>query len=263
MLGSYRNYHLSLQEDQDHTAFGPTSSPMVIQQIQYRDEGLNNFYGELLWKSPEDQRLTWMAGVDYFNETFTFQRIFSGSVDFNLLNQSAFGSPGYTYGNLLCSFLMLGNPGTGPGQDPNGGYAGGCEATPAGPGNPGAPGLPGAASGGSFPYNFPNIGVQSGANAFGGPGQWDRHEVDVGFCHFDLQNHRLSEHHGRSSLGSDAKAPQLFAGTGAGIWRNGAGIYVSRSTFRADFRSVHRRADGYLRQCRAQREHSVQDQRYG
>ena len=157
LLGAYRNYHLHLQEDQDHTAFGPTYSPMVLQQIQYRFEGMHNFYGELLWKSPDNQPLTWMAGVDYFNETFTFQRIFDGSVDFNLLNTPAFG-PGFTYGNLLCSFLMAGN-------DPPGSYDGGCEGTPGV-----APGLPGAGLNGQFPYNFPNIGVQSGANAFGGPG---------------------------------------------------------------------------------------------
>lgn len=165
LQAQYRNYHNSLQEDQDHTAFNPTAYPMMIQQVQYRDEGLNNFYGQLIWKSPEDQPLTWMAGADYFNETFTFQRIFAGTVDFNLLNDPAFG-PGYTYGNLLCSFLMLGNPAT------DGNYSGGCEATPPGPGNPGAPGLPGAGPNGTYPYHFPNIGVQSGANAFGGPGSY-------------------------------------------------------------------------------------------
>jgi len=70
-------------------------------------------------------------------------------VNFNLLN-TPFAGPGFTYGNLLCSFLMA------P-------YDGGCE------GYGGSPGLPGAGTG-KFPYLFPDIGVQSGANAFGLPG---------------------------------------------------------------------------------------------
>jgi iron complex outermembrane recepter protein len=150
---AYRNYHLNLQEDQDHTPFGPDSSPMVLKQVQYRQESLNNFYGQLLWKSPDDQPLTWIAGVDYFDETFNFSRVFAGTVNFNLLNTPAFG-PGFTYGNLLCSFLMA------P-------YDGGCESFTSGSYT--APGLPGAGAG-QFPYTFPNIGDQSGGNAFGAPG---------------------------------------------------------------------------------------------
>ncbi len=149
LQGAYRNYHLFLQEDQDHTAFGPETFPMDIQQVQYRNERLHNFYAQLLWKSPSDRKFTWIVGADYFNETFVFDRIFAGTVDFNLLN-TPFGGPGFTYGNLLCSFLMA------P-------YDGGCE------GDGGSPGLPGAGTG-QFPYLFPNIGVQSGGNAFGLPG---------------------------------------------------------------------------------------------
>jgi iron complex outermembrane receptor protein len=146
---AYRNYHLYEQEDQDHTGFGPDSFPMDVQQVQYRNEGLHNFYVDLLWKSPADQKFSWIAGADYFNETFKFDRIIAGSTDFNLLNTPLEG-PGFTYGNLLCSFLMA------P-------YDGGCEAYG------GSPGLPGAGTG-KYPYTFPNIGVQSGANAFGLPG---------------------------------------------------------------------------------------------
>jgi iron complex outermembrane receptor protein len=156
LLTSYRNYHMSEEDDWDHTAFSPTTNPGMIQQIQYRNEGLHQFYGELLWKSPENQRFTWLGGVDYYNEVYTFDRIFTGSVDFNLLNNLV--SPGFSYGNLLCSFLMAGN-------NPPGSYDGGCEGTP-----PTSPGLPGAGPNGQFPYNFPNAGVQSGANAFGAPG---------------------------------------------------------------------------------------------
>jgi iron complex outermembrane receptor protein len=152
LQGAYRNYHLFLQEDQDHTAFGPDSGPAVIQQIQYRHESLNNFYGQLLWKSPDDLRLTWMAGADYFDETFNFSRIFDGTVNFNLLNTPF--APGFNYGNLLCSFLMA------P-------YDGGCEGYSSG--GKSSPGLPGAGAG-QYPYTFPNIGDQSGANAFGAPG---------------------------------------------------------------------------------------------
>ncbi|HEY1709560.1 MAG TPA: TonB-dependent receptor [Rhizomicrobium sp.] len=157
LQGAYRNYVLHLQEDQDHTAFSPATNPMMIQQIQLRDEQLHNGYGQLIWKSPDDQRLTWMAGVDYFDETFRFDREFVGTINFNLLNNPAFG-PGFTYANLLCSFLMAGNP--------TGSYNGGCEGTPA----LGFPGLPGAGANGQFPYNVPNIGLQSGGNAFGAPG---------------------------------------------------------------------------------------------
>ncbi|MEI9994332.1 MAG: TonB-dependent receptor [Rhizomicrobium sp.] len=146
---AYRNYHLNLQEDQDHTAFGPTYDPSVaFRQVQYRDESLHNFYTQVLWKSNSDQKLTWMAGADYFNETFRFDRVLAGSVNFNNLNTEL--APGYTYGNLMCQFLM--SP-----------YDGGCE------GNATSPGLPGAGAG-QYPYTFPNIGVQSGANAFGAPG---------------------------------------------------------------------------------------------
>lgn len=157
LLAAYRDYHLAEQEDWDHTAIAPTAGPMVVQQIQYRNEGMHNVYGELVWRSPENQPLTWIAGADYFDETFRFTRIFAGSVDFNLLNLPAFG-PGYTYANLLCSFLMPGF---------NGGFFGGCDGTPP----PHAlPGLPGVPLGGTYPYTVPNLGVQSSANAFGGPG---------------------------------------------------------------------------------------------
>jgi iron complex outermembrane receptor protein len=158
LQGAYRNYHLFSQEDQDHAAISPDSAPGVFQQIQVRQESLNNFYGQLLWKSPDDQRLTWMAGVDYFDETFDFSRIFKGTVDTNLLNAAApaaFGlPPGSTYANLMCAFLMA------P-------YNGGCGGFSSG--GKSAPGLPGAGAG-MWPYNFPNIGDQSGANAFGAPG---------------------------------------------------------------------------------------------
>ncbi len=147
--GAYRNYHLYLQEDQDHTAFGPETFPMDIQQVQYRNERLHNFYGQLLWKSPTDQKFTWIVGADYFNETFVFDRIFVGTLDVNLLN-TPFSSATFDYGNLLCSFLMA------P-------FDGGCEADGA------SPGLPGAGTG-KFPFVFPSIGVQTAGNAFGLPG---------------------------------------------------------------------------------------------
>lgn len=149
LLAAYRDYRLNLQEDQDHTAFGPNTFPMDIMQVQLRDENLHNYYVEGLWRSPSNQPFSWIAGADYFDETFAFDRIFTGSVNFNLLN-TPFAGPNFTYGNLLCSFLMA------P-------YDGGCE------GFGGSPGLPGAGAG-SFPYLFPNIGVQSGGNAFGLPG---------------------------------------------------------------------------------------------
>lgn len=149
LVGAYRDYHLNLQEDQDHTAFGPDSFPMDLMQVQYRDESLQNVYVEGLWKSPADRPFSWIAGIDFFDEHFGFDRIFAGSVNFNLLN-TPFAGPGFTYGNLLCSFLMA------P-------YDGGCEGAGA------SPGLPGAGAG-QFPYLFPNIGVQTGANAFGLPG---------------------------------------------------------------------------------------------
>ncbi|HEV2364304.1 MAG TPA: TonB-dependent receptor [Caulobacteraceae bacterium] len=151
---AYRNYHLYLQEDQDHTAFGPETFPMDIMQVQYRNERMHNFYVDVLWKSPADQRLSWILGADYFNEAFKFDRIFAGSVDFTKLN-TPFAGPGFTYGNLLCSFLMA------P-------YDGGCEAYKGSPGEPGA-------GAGSFPYLFPAIGIQSGGNAFGLPGS----EIDT------------------------------------------------------------------------------------
>ncbi len=146
---AYKNYHLFEQEDQDHTGFGPNSFPMDVMQVQYRNEKLHNFYVDVLWKSPSDKPFTWILGADYFNESFKFDRILAGSVNFNLLNTPLAG-PGFTYGNLLCSFLMA------P-------YDGGCEGTG------GSPGLPGAGAG-QYPYTFPNIGVQTGANAFGLPG---------------------------------------------------------------------------------------------
>ena len=129
LMSAYRDYHLALQEDWDHTAIAPAAGPMVTQQIQYRNEGMHNFYSELIWKSPDDRALlAWLSGADYFSKSFRFTRIFAGSIDFNLLNAPAFGA-GYTYGNLLCSFLMPGNDGN---------YDGGCD------GNS-ATGLPGSA----------------------------------------------------------------------------------------------------------------------
>jgi len=171
LLTSYRNYHLSLQEDQDHTAIGPDFGPMAQQSIQYRDEGMDNFYGEFVWKSPDNQPLTWIAGVDYFHETFRFDRIFAGTVNFTLLNTPAFG-PNYTYGNLLCSFLMAGFDGH---------FDGGCDGTPSPPFPTPFPGLPGAGPTGAYPYLFPNIGDQSAANAWGAPGSGIKTRGIAGF----------------------------------------------------------------------------------
>ncbi|MDE2463837.1 MAG: TonB-dependent receptor [Alphaproteobacteria bacterium] len=142
---SYRNYHLNLIEDNDQTPFDPTSGPAIQQTAQIRKESLNNYYVNLLWRSPAHQTISWIGGVDYFNEHFGFVREFPGSVDFNLLNQTF--APGFTYMNLLCSAYLY------P-------YDGGCA------------GLPGVPAGGSFPYYVPNIGVQTAVNAFGTPGSY-------------------------------------------------------------------------------------------
>ena len=143
LQSSYRNYHLFLTEDNDQTPFGPNYGPAVQQTAQLRHESLNNYYFNLLWRSPVHQKVSWIAGVDYFNEHFSFVREFQGSVNFNLLNNTF--APGFTYMNLLCSAYLY------P-------YSGGCQ------------GLPGVPAAGSYPYTVPNIGVQSSVNAFGAPG---------------------------------------------------------------------------------------------
>jgi iron complex outermembrane receptor protein len=91
LLAAYRNYSLDSTEDQDYTALKATQGPIVLEQLMTRDESVENMYGEIVWNSPEDQRLTWVAGVSYFHEEFDFSRLIATSLSFNFLG--GFGFP--------------------------------------------------------------------------------------------------------------------------------------------------------------------------
>jgi iron complex outermembrane receptor protein len=84
LLASYRDYHLTGIEDQDFTALEPdTFFPnfLYLQQVLHRKEAVRDFYIEGLWTSPQNQPVTWIGGVSYFNETFDFSRILEVSAD--------------------------------------------------------------------------------------------------------------------------------------------------------------------------------------
>ncbi|HEX2594270.1 MAG TPA: TonB-dependent receptor [Rhizomicrobium sp.] len=109
LLASYRDYHLKGIEDQDATGLTPDASDPVakyyLQQVLHRDEGVKDFYVEGLWTSPQDQPITWIGGVSYFDETFDFSRIFQTSADLGDL--LGFGPPIVSTG-----YFGLPNPGT-------------------------------------------------------------------------------------------------------------------------------------------------------
>ncbi len=85
LLASYRDYHLKGIEDQDYTALTPVAGTfpddLYLQQVLNRNEGVDNYYVEGLWTSPQDQPITWIGGVSYFHEKFNFARIFQTTAD--------------------------------------------------------------------------------------------------------------------------------------------------------------------------------------
>jgi iron complex outermembrane receptor protein len=83
LLAAYRNYKLESLEDQDYTALDPSDGPFVLRQAMARDEAIENVYGELVWSSPQDQKLTWVAGASYFWEKFDFARVIETDLDFS------------------------------------------------------------------------------------------------------------------------------------------------------------------------------------
>ena len=97
LLAAYRNYSLDSTEDQDYTALDPSDAPIVLRQEMVRDESVENVYGEIVWTSPSDQRLTWIAGASYFHEKFDFSRVIETTIDFDLIGiplgvQTAYGA---------------------------------------------------------------------------------------------------------------------------------------------------------------------------
>ncbi len=89
LMASYRDYKLDGIEDQDQSTVDPAAAFLNLKQVLTRDEGVKDFYVEGLWTSPQDQPVTFMAGVSYFDETFDFARTFITSLDLTV-----FGSPG-------------------------------------------------------------------------------------------------------------------------------------------------------------------------
>lgn len=106
LLAAHREYELNGTEDLDGTTFGPETSPFNVRQVQNRAEAINNDYVELLWVSPEDQRLSWVAGISYFDETFDFNRTLISTVHSDLLDffiggfYAGGGVPGIYSGNF-------------------------------------------------------------------------------------------------------------------------------------------------------------------
>jgi iron complex outermembrane receptor protein len=85
LIASYRDYHLKGTEDQDQSTVDPAAAFLNLKQVLDRKEGLRDFYAEALWTSPQDQPITWLAGVSYFNETFDFARTFTTSLDLDYI----------------------------------------------------------------------------------------------------------------------------------------------------------------------------------
>ena len=89
LLASYRNYQLQSLADQDGGA-----NPALKQLIRrYEDD--DAYYVSAQWLSRSDQRLTWVAGVDFFHEDFGLVRPVTcdgGSCTFSLA-QTQFDLP--------------------------------------------------------------------------------------------------------------------------------------------------------------------------
>ena len=102
LLLAYRNYKLASTEDQDYTALPPTAGPFTLQQTLFRNEAIENVYGEIVWSSPQDQALTWVAGLSYFHERFDFSRVIQTNLDFSSLGFLGLPPIGVqtAYGNL-------------------------------------------------------------------------------------------------------------------------------------------------------------------
>lgn len=88
LIASYRDYEYNSVEDQDFTGLDPLDGPGVLDQRLERDEDVSSTYVELLWTSPDDQSLRWVAGLSYFNEEFDFARLLPVTV-----NLTPFGIP--------------------------------------------------------------------------------------------------------------------------------------------------------------------------
>lgn len=96
-LSSYRDYHLDAMEDGDRTDLSASSYPLTLQNQFVRHENTRNYYTELLWSSPRNRRLTFMAGASYFHEYFSFQQIYNTKIDLSLLQG--------IWGNIACGAL--------------------------------------------------------------------------------------------------------------------------------------------------------------
>jgi iron complex outermembrane receptor protein len=68
-LISHRDYDMNAIGDQDGFA-----AAAVQQSVIHRDEELSSNYAELRWLSPQDWRLGWLVGINYFDEDFALVR---------------------------------------------------------------------------------------------------------------------------------------------------------------------------------------------
>lgn len=96
LLGAYRDYKYNSIEDQDFTAIPADTPPTIpgtfpIVQSFTRAENVDSHFIELLWTSPQDQKLSWITGISYFGEDFDFSRTFTSVLNLDFLGFAPLG----------------------------------------------------------------------------------------------------------------------------------------------------------------------------
>ncbi|MEQ8485281.1 MAG: TonB-dependent receptor [Pseudomonadales bacterium] len=84
LLTSYRNYEMDGVRDGDSGDFDPSEGFFVSSSVRRPSEDVDNTYVELLWTSPQEKRLIWVAGVSYYEENFDFERLIESVIDFDV-----------------------------------------------------------------------------------------------------------------------------------------------------------------------------------
>lgn len=84
LLASYRDYEFRALRDGDSGDFDPSSGFFVSSSERHLRDDVDNTYLELLWTSPQDRALSFIAGVSYYEENFDFERLIETTLDFTV-----------------------------------------------------------------------------------------------------------------------------------------------------------------------------------
>ena len=106
LLASYRDYEMEGTRDGDSADFQPSDGFFASSSVRRNSEDVDNTYVELLWTSAQDQALTWITGVSYYEEDFEFERRIDTIYDFDVTPLD----PAVTGEQLIQVFLPVNSP---------------------------------------------------------------------------------------------------------------------------------------------------------